>query len=194
VVSQALAQGHEVIALSRNAQQITRKHPQRVVIDGHPTSLGDVERCVQGADAVIHCLGVGGKGDGGPTTLISDSVHAVLSVMAQHDVRRLVCMSNVGAGGSGTWLGNRLVIPIFFRWLLPILEDKDRMEAALRASTVEWVSVRLPMIVEGALKPVRVSTDGRGIGLSITAPSAAQFLLKQLTSNDHLCSTPSISN
>ena len=178
----------------RDPDGMALEHPNLVVIGGSPTLWADVERCVQGADAVIHCLGIGGKGDGQATTLISDSVKMVLASMPQHGVARIVCMSNVGAGGSGTWFANRLVIPLFLRWLLPIIEDKNRMEAALRASSVEWVSVRLPNIVEGPVKPLRVSVDGRGLGLSITAESAARFLLAQALSVEHLRSAPSISN
>ena len=103
-------------------------------------------------------------------------------------------MSNVGAGGSGTWVANRIVIPLFVRWLLPILEDKDRMEAALRESDLAWVSVRLPNIIEGPEQPLRVSDDGRGIGLSITATSAARFLLACASAPDFVRATPSISN
>jgi uncharacterized protein YbjT (DUF2867 family) len=114
--------------------------------------------------------------------------------MVKHGVPRIVCMSNVGAGGSGTWFANRVVIPLFLPWLSPIIDDKDRMEAALRASSVEWVSVRLPNIVEGPEKPVRVSEDGRGIGLSITAASTARFLLARATGTEFLRATPSISN
>ena len=66
------------------------------------------------------------------------------------------------------------------------------MEAALRASAVEWVSVRLPHIVPGPDKPLRVSATGRGIGLSITAGSAARFLLEQALSDQYLRSTPCI--
>jgi hypothetical protein len=114
--------------------------------------------------------------------------------MAKHGVARIVCMSNVGAGGSGTWFANRLVVPLFLRWLLPIIEDKDRMEAALRASAVEWVSVRLPSIVDGPEKPLRVSEDGRGIGLTITAASTARFMLARATGSEFLRATPSLSN
>jgi uncharacterized protein YbjT (DUF2867 family) len=194
VVMQALDQGHEVVALVRDPRRLSLQHPRLTVLAGSPTLLTDVERCVEGADVVLHCLGIGGKGDGQPTTLISDSVKATLGAMAKHGVARIVCMSNVGAGGSGTWFANRIVIPLFLRWLLPILEDKDRMEAALRASSVEWVSVRLPSIVDGPEKPLRVSDDGRGIGLSITAASTARFLLARATGTDFLGATPSISN
>jgi uncharacterized protein YbjT (DUF2867 family) len=194
VVSQALAEGHEVVALVRNSTRVALTHPRLSVFGGSPTSADDVERCVEGADAVIHCLGIGGKGDGQPTTLVSDSVKVVLAAMAKQGVPRIVCMSNVGALGSGTWFANRVVIPIFLRWLRPIIEDKDRMETALRESAVEWVSVRLPNIVEGPEKPLRLSKDGRGIGLSVTATSTARFLLEQVTSSDWVRSAPSISN
>lgn len=194
VVKHALALGHEVVALVRDPSRMTLRHPSLRVIGGSPISVTDVERCVRGADAVIHCLGIGGKGNGQPTTLVSDSVQLVLAAMQDHCVPRIVCMSNVGAGGSGTWLANRIVIPLFLRWLTPIIEDKNRMEATLRESSLEWVSVRLPNIVVGANKPIRMSTDGRGIGLSITAESAASFLLEQASSAEHLRSAPSISN
>ena len=164
------------------------------MLGGNPCSVTDIAPCIQGTDAVVHCLGIGGKGDGRHTTLISDSVKAVLAAMTMVGVPRLICMSNVGAGDSGSWFANRIVIPIFLSWLLPIIEDKDRMEAALKASTVEWVSVRLPNIVDGPDRPLRISADGRGIGLSITADSAARFLLAQATDGEFLGQTPSISN
>jgi uncharacterized protein YbjT (DUF2867 family) len=194
VLSQALEQGHEVTALVRDPSRVSLRHPRLTVLGGSPTDASDVERCVQGSGAVLHSLGIGGKGDGKPTTLVSDSVKVVLGAMAKQGAARIVCMSNVGAGGSGTWFANRVVIPLFLRWLLPIIEDKDRMEAALRASSVEWVSVRLPNIVDGPDRPLRISKDGRGIGLSITAVSAARFLLAQATGNDFLRTTPSISH
>jgi nucleoside-diphosphate-sugar epimerase len=194
VVSQALEQGHAVSALVRDPSRLSLIHPQLIVLGGSPTKPNDVDLCVRGADAVIHCVGIGGKGDGRPTTLVSDSVKVVLAAMAKHGVPRIVCMSNVGAGGSGTWFANRVVMPLFLRWLLPIREDKNRMEVALAASSVEWVSVRLPRIVEGPEKPLRMSCDGRGIGLSITAASTARFLLQQVTSSEWVRSAPSISN
>lgn len=194
VVQRALEHGYEVVALVRDPSRMAPPQPGLTIIGGSPTSDDDVARCMQGAQAVIHCLGIGGKGDGRPSTLISDSVRVVLSAMQRHHVSRIVCMSNVGAGGSGTWFANRIVIPLFLRWLIPIIEDKNRMEAMLRASSVEWISVRLPNIIDGPEKPLRVSADGRGIGLSITAASAARFLVEQVSSPAHIAAAPSVSN
>lgn len=194
VVERALNMGHHVTALVRNPEALRRKHENLTVLGGSPTSPADVEACVKGADVVIHCLGIGGKGTGKPTTLISDSVKATLAAMKQHQVRRIVCMSNVGAGGSGLWLVNRVLVPLFLRWLQPILADKDRMESALRASSVEWVAVRIVGITEGPAKPVRTTEDGKGLGFTITAASVAEFLLACATGPEHVGQTPSISN
>jgi uncharacterized protein YbjT (DUF2867 family) len=194
VLERALAAGHNVVALVRDPSKLNLQHARLEVRKGNPLSTSDVEGCLAGANAVIHCLGIGGKGDGQRTTLISDSVKLILAAMAKHDVSRIVCMSNVGAGGSGMWFANRIIVPLFLRWLLPIIEDKNRMEQALRESNTEWVSVRLPQITTGPARPVRVSDNGRNIGLKITAESAADFLLAQTESSLHLRSAPSISN
>ncbi len=194
VVDRALAAGHRVTALVRNPDAVRRTHERLTVIGGSPTSEPDVEACVRGADVVIHCLGVGGKGDGKPTTLVSDSVKAALAAMQKHGVPRIVCMSNVGTGGSGPWLLNHVLVPLFFRWLRPIVDDKERMESALRASPVEWIAVRLVGIAEGPAKPVRTTGDGKGLGFTITAASVAEFLLARAEGPEFLRQTPSISN
>jgi len=194
VAEMALKNGHQVIVLTRNSSRFENRNQNLEIIEGSATSPVDVGKALRGADAVIHCLGIGGRGNGVSTSLVSDSVKVVLTEMQKTGVKRLVCMSNVGAGGSGPWYYNRVVLPLFLRWLKPIIEDKNTMEAALRNSSVEWISVRLPNIVSGAAKPVRVSKDGRDISFSITADSAAQFLLSQMTDSQWLRQTPSISN
>lgn len=194
VLERALTNGHRVVVLTRDASRFSDKNSNLHIIEGSAVSPVDVEKALRGADAVIHCMGIGGKGKGVVTSLVSDSVKVVLTEMQKAGAKRLICMSNLGAGGSGPWYYNRVVLPIFLRWLKPIIEDKNTMETALRNSSVEWVSVRLPNIVSGPAKPVRTSKDGRDIGFSITADSAAHFLLSQLTENQWLRQTPSISN
>lgn len=194
VVDAALARGFAVVALVREPTRVKQRHPRLTVIQGDPSIPADVAGCIRGADAVVYCLGVGGKGDGKPTTLISDSVKAALIAMEEANVPRIVCMSNLGAGGSGPWWFNRVLIPVFMRWLRPLIDDKDRMEGALRASRAEWVSVRLVGITEGPAKPTRTSPDGLGLGLTITDTSVAEFLLDRVQGTDFLRETPSVSN
>jgi len=196
VLREALARGHEVVVLARNPAAVTTTHERLKVVKGDALTAADLDACVTGCDAVVHCLGVGGKGDGKPTTLVSDSIKLLLPVMKARGVRRLIAMSNVGAGGSGQWIVRKLVMPLFVRWLVPIIEDKDRMEALLRASDVEWLAVRLPGIAVGPVKPLKISADGSGRGISwrITTDSAAAFMLDQLTDATYVGTTPAVSN
>jgi putative NADH-flavin reductase len=194
VLEEALARGHEVAALVRDPATLDLRDERLEVRRGDALVRADVEACLHEADAVVHCLGVGGKGNGTPTTLVSDSVELVLEAMEAKSVRRIVCMSNVGAGGSGYWLVNRVIVPLFVRWLPPLVEDKDRMEALLRASSAEWISARFPNIRPGPARPIKTSPDGKGISMNITTSSVAAFMLDQLDDDTFVRATPSVSN
>jgi putative NADH-flavin reductase len=196
VLREALARGHDVTVLARNPAAVPITQEGLLVVKGDALTAADVEACIKGCDAVVHCLGLGGKGDGKRTTLVSDSIALLLPIMKANGLGRLIAMSNLGAGGSGQWVVRKIVMPVFARWLKPIVEDKDRMEAILRASDVAWVAVRFPGIIDGAAKPLRISADGTGRGISwrITTTSAARFLLDQLTDDTYLGKTPAVSN
>lgn len=194
VVELALTAGHQVTVLTRNASKFKSHHTNLKVLQGDARSYPDVEKALIGSDVVIHCLGIGGKGNGERESIVSDSVKAIISAMQKTGTTRIICMSNIGAGESGTWIYKRVVLPIFLRWLRPIIRDKNEMEAALRSSTVEWISVRLPNIVPGPTKSVRTSNDGKNLRFSITAASVAKFLIDQIDQNHWLRLTPSVSN
>ena len=194
VVDLALKRGDQVVVLTRDASKLSLQHRNLEIIKGNAGSQEDIEKALRNVDAVIHCLGIGGKGQGSITKVVSESVTAVLAAMKNTGVKRIVCMSNVGAGGSGGWFYNRVVLPVFLRWLKPIIQDKNRMESLLKASDSDWISVRLPNIVSGPPRQVRISADGKRVGISITAESVARFLLQQTTENSWLRQTPSISN
>ena len=194
VLEEALSRNHEVVALVREPAALDVDDDRLTVMRGDALEQADVDRCIAGVDAVVHCLGVGGKGNGAPTTLVSDSVALVLKSMGTHGVRRIVCMSNVGAGGSGYWLVNRVIVPLFVRWLVPLVDDKDHMEALLRESSAEWISARFPNIRPGPAQPIKTSPDGKRISMNITTGSVANFLLDQLDDDTFVRSTPSVSN
>lgn len=194
VVDLALKRGDQVVVLTRDVSKLSLQHRNLEIIEGNAGSQEDLEKALRSVDAVIHCLGIGGRGQGSITKVVSESVTAVLAAMKNTGVKRIVCMSNVGAGGSGGWFYNRVVLPVFLRWLKPIIQDKNRMESLLKASDSDWISVRLPNIVSGPPRQVRISADGKRVGISITAESVATFLLQQTTENSWLRQTPSISN
>ena len=101
-----------------------------------------------GQDAVLSALGTR---SGSPP--FSRPAANLVDAMKKHDVRRLVCLTGVGAGDSKGHVGflyDRIFLPLMLR---NQYEDKDRQEEILRGSGLKWVIVR----------PARV-TDKRATG------------------------------
>ena|SRR5713101_5447450 len=57
LVQQALEEGHEVVALVRTPAKLSIGDERLTVVQGDVAHLADVERVVQGADAVLSVLG-----------------------------------------------------------------------------------------------------------------------------------------
>ena len=73
ILAEALQQGHEVTILVRDASKVHFKHKNLTIVEGNVLDPQIVASVLQHQEAVIQCLGVGGKGDGKPTTFISDA-------------------------------------------------------------------------------------------------------------------------
>lgn len=198
VIEVALERGHRVTVLARRPEALGEARDRLRVVKGDALDPHAVDRAVAGQDAVIQALGIGGRGNGAPSTLVSDATRVLVGTMEKHGVRRLVCMSNIGAGDSLAEMPlvvRKLVMPVFFRWLLPIIEDKNRMEPVVTASGLEWTLVRLPAIVERPARGRRrVADSPRAVGYFITAADTAAFLVDQLEDTSCLCRAVCVSN
>ena len=75
VLNLALSQGHDVAVLVRNPDALPATPNLRIVV-GDAVDPHDVRRAVRGAEAVVSCLGVGGKGDGRPSRFVSSATTA----------------------------------------------------------------------------------------------------------------------
>lgn len=198
ILKLALSKGYQVTVLVRNKSTITIKHDNLTVIHGKVLDRNDVKKALEHQDAVIQCLGVGGKGDGKPTTFISEANKIIVYEMEKHKVSRLIAMSNVGAGNSLSfqpWFFTNFILPYFMKWLKVIIDDKNRMEPTIMNSELEWTIVRCPNIVDK--KPngnVHATLDGKGLKLSITLGDMAEFIVHQLTDSTYSKQAPSISN
>jgi putative NADH-flavin reductase len=198
ILAEALKQGHEVTILVRDASKILIKHKNLSIIEGNVLDPKTVASVLQHQEAVIQCLGVGGKGDGKPTTFISDATKVIVDEMQKHQIKRLVAMSNVGAGNSiafQPWFFTKIILPYFMKWLQVIIEDKNRMEPIIINSNLDWTIVRCPNIVDKTAKGMCNATlDGKGLKLSITLPDLSKFMVDQLSQTTFIKQAPSVSN
>ena len=198
ILSEAIKQGHEVTVLVRDASKVKNRHENLRIIVGNVLDTQAVADALQHQDAVIQCLGVGGKGDGKPTTFISDATRVIIDEMQRQNVKRLIALSNVGAGDSETfqpWIFNKIILPYFMNWLRVIIDDKNRMEPIITNSHLDWTIVRCPNIVDKPAKETCNATlDGKGLKLSITLPDLAKFMVDQLKQTAFFKQAPSVSN
>ncbi len=197
ITREALAQGHEVTVLTRDARKVKTAGDRLTVVEGDVTDPATVRQVVSGADAVIQSLGIGGKGDGRPTTFVSDANRLIMEEMNRMNVRRLIAISVIGAGDSLYFLPwiYRKLMPLMMKWFRAIIDDKDRMEPMIERSGLDWTIVRCTTVKDIPPKGrVTASLDGKGITYSIAAPDMAKFVVSQLSDSRFLFKAPVISN
>jgi putative NADH-flavin reductase len=193
LLEKALEQGHEVTALARNPAAVAHRDYRPRVLEGNALDPEAVEAAVEGQDAVLSALGTRSRK---PTTLFSASTANLVDAMKKHGVRRLVCLTGIGAGdskGHSGFLYDRVILPFVVN---NQYEDKDRQEEIVRRSGLEWVIVRPARLTnESATGEYRVFLSGDPYrATSISREDVAAFMLAQLSEDRYLHQTPVISN
>jgi uncharacterized protein YbjT (DUF2867 family) len=190
IVREAFAKGHVVKALVRSKPGVDL--PGAELIEGDARDGSVLQRALEGSDAVVSALGTGmGFSE---VSLLTDATRALVPAMKKTGVRRLVCISALGVGdskGHGGFLFDRLFQPLL---LSQAYKDKERQEATIRASSLDWVVVRPTQLTnDPARGSVRALTDLTGFhGGKIARADVAQFVVELLTTETWLRQTPVI--
>ena len=192
IVSRALAKGHGVVALVRSMAKATGL-PGAELFEGDARDAVALTQAISGCDAVISSLGTPMSLLQEVTTL-STATRALVSVMAKQNIRRLVCITGMGAGdsrGHGGFIYDRLFLPLLLR---KVYDDKDRQENVIRASALDWIIVRPTVLNDKpATGHVRAYIDRSGVhGGTIARADVADFVVQQLTADTWLRKTPLI--
>jgi uncharacterized protein YbjT (DUF2867 family) len=145
LVSQALAAGHQVIAVTRRPEKFPQQHPDLTVAGADVLDASAVDAVVSGADAVLSTLGA----PYGPKLITVYSVGArnIFAAMERHQVRRLIVVSSSATDpkpyADAGFFFNRVVQPFVVNVLgKTVYEDMRRMEELIRNSKVDWTIVR----------------------------------------------------
>ncbi|GAB3806712.1 NAD(P)H-binding protein [Humibacter antri] len=141
----ALERGHSVVAATRSPREFPLAHDHLVVERVDVFDPASVSIAIKGADAVLSALGVPYSRQ--QITTYSAGTAAMLQAMAEHGVRRLVCVSSsavdIDAGPHGGFLFERVLQPFVAGVLGKTLyDDMKRMEAMLGASDADWTVLR----------------------------------------------------
>lgn len=190
VVDQALAQGHQVTAFTRDPGRVAPQHPRCRIVRGDVTDPDAVGPAVAGQDAVLVTLGDGRRG-----AVRAEGTRVVVEAMQRSGVRRLICQSTLGVGDSRGNL-NLLWKHLMFGLLLrQAYADHVRQEQYVVASDLDWTIVRPAAFTNGP----RTGRYRHGFGpddrsqLKIARADVADFLLQQLTTDAYRLRTPALS-
>jgi putative NADH-flavin reductase len=204
LVERAIAEGHDVTAFARNPSRVTARHERLQIVVGDAFDPAAVREAVAGNEAVICVLGsrtpsnpLHPRRPGDPNGVTSVGTKNIIAAMKDHGLRRLVCQTAWGVGESrqdpgfaGAFFMNVLVPPL----LRDEYADKEAQERIMEGSDLDWVIVRPMILTNGPwTNDYRVDVDLKpGRRPYISRADVVDFLLKQLTDDTFVRSTPAI--
>lgn len=146
----ALSRGCRVRAMARGIDSIERDHPELEKFAGDATDPEAVRRAVIDADAVILAVGLpsGLARRLSPVSLFSRATDVLVEIMEACGPRRLVVVTGYGAGDSRQAM-SRLEALGHRALLGGAYEDKDRQEAIVGESDLDWTLVRPTILTNG---------------------------------------------
>ncbi|PVC99954.1 NAD(P)H-binding protein [Streptomyces sp. CS147] len=160
IVGQALAAGHEVMAVVRDPDRLPGPlegaGPHGVVrLDDEAA----VRAAVAGRDAVLSGLGSRGRKANGVAERLTGRI---VSAMEAEGARRLLVVSAVPVGPepADDPLVDRLMRRAIGAVLAELYADLARMEAVLADSATDWTAVRPPRLTDGPRTGVYRKTVG----------------------------------
>ncbi|MFY9261550.1 MAG: SDR family oxidoreductase [Gallionella sp.] len=146
ILRRAESQGLRVRALVRRPSKLPSE-----LIAAHEVKRGDVldlaalTDAMTGVDVVISVLGTHLTVK--PVSLLSVGTTNLIQAMQTSGVKRLLCVTGMGAGdsrGHGGFVYDHLILPTLLR---SIYADKDRQEQIVARSDLDWVLVRPARLV-----------------------------------------------
>ncbi|MEO8683870.1 MAG: SDR family oxidoreductase [Devosia sp.] len=192
IVKQAVAKGYEVTALVRSPEKAADLRGATLVV-GDARNEGDLRKALKGQHAVISALGTPAS-PFKEVTLLSIATRALVGAMKAENVSRLVAITGMGAGdsvGHGGFAFDKLIFPLLLR---KVYADKNRQEAIIRESGLDWVLVRPAILNDkpghGSVRTLEELSHFHGG--TISREDVASFVLEQAQATTWLQRSPLI--
>jgi putative NADH-flavin reductase len=183
VLEYALAEGHTVRALVRDANKLAPRAGLEIV-QGDVLDATTVARVIAGADAVVS--GLGGAGLEDPGEAQSQGMRNIVAAMRQHDVRRVLGVAGGGIldSANGGLRHDQPGFPAVFR---KVSGRHEEAWQAMRDSGLDWTMVATGDIVPGERTGIyRTLEDFLPEGARrISVEDVADFLLRALRDGTH---------
>lgn len=140
VVAEALAAGHDVVALVRRAHSFQPAAGLREALWPDVADELTLSSELRGVNAVISVLGGAGRA---PMTVCADAIRTTVPAMSSAGVRRLVAVSAYGVLETH----DKSLYSMAVWWGVgEKMKDKEAMERIIVASPLDWTIVRPPAL------------------------------------------------
>jgi putative NADH-flavin reductase len=190
ILERAVADGHEVTAVARHPETLPAEI-RTVTADLSTPDRSTLEAAVDGADAVLSCLGPRKRSEAGIT---SRGTRAIVEAMQAQQVRRIVVVSAAPIGtvpspgrpkpsrhdpGDGFFMRHLFahVAKTLFR---EHYVDLALMEDLLRESGLDWTVVRPPGLSNGPRTGTYRTAYGQNVlgGFRVSRADVADLMLR----------------
>jgi putative NADH-flavin reductase len=181
---QALAAGHDVVAVTRRPAEFPIRHERLSVVEADVHDAPAVERAVVGADAVLSTLGVPFTRK--PIAVYSGGIENIAAAMSRHGVKRLVVVSSSATESHhhahGGFFMNRVLQPLVTATIgKTTYGDMRRMEELVRASDLEWTIVRPSGLFDAQQVTAYELHEDQAPGIFTSRNDLAASMLEQAT-------------
>ena len=189
ILKQAIEDGHKVIVIVRNSNSIVLKHPNLTVKEGDILKLESFEDDLKESNVVISAVGTGTSFSKAykPTTLYSEGFKNIVTSMRKHKINRFVALLSVGTipDPNEALIHKTMIRPM----LKGTYDDMRRAEKFLsECEDIEWTGIR-PLRLNNKPRTgrYRIARDILPLkGVNISRADVAEFMLKQLDSEDYI--------
>jgi len=186
IVEQALEKGHMVTAFVRdptafsNGASQSSAHPKLRVATGDALDAAAVADAIAGSQAVVSAIG---PRPNEKSAVCSTSVQNIIAGMKRQGVARLLCITS--SSDFRGFLFEQIMKPIFLR---RAYEDKERQEAQVFKSGLDWTIVRPGILRDGPRTGhyrLAVGTMPKA-GWRVARADLAEFVVHELKRSDYV--------
>ncbi len=185
MVDSSVRRGLDVTVLARFPEKIDSSSTSLSIVKGDVLNREDLKSVIPGQDVICSCIGVPITFK--PVSLFSRAAQNIVEVMGQENNQKLIAVTGIGSGdskGHGGFLYDRIFKPIF---LSTIYQDKDREEAIIQASPLDWLIVRPAGLTNGPQTGSYRAIDNLdGVTAKrISRLDVADYILNQIENPSH---------
>ncbi|CAG8494663.1 uncharacterized protein OCT59_017309 [Rhizophagus irregularis] len=196
VMSQALEASYHVTILIRNDKNLPfeshhLRNPNLVIITGSVLSREDMNKAVEGQDAIINCLGPRALWTS-DIDICSRSQRIIIESMKFYGVKRIIVVTSQGISGNDKQVG-RIQSFFGFNFTGKVISDKELQERYIKENSdfLDWTIIRPGKLYNGELTGHYKLNENFAL-MKISRANVAHFILKELQTGIWLKRTPTI--